>query len=79
MAAQQRASESYESGVEEICESLSSRSFDLISGDKVKSLLLRRSETALDDLEPFRDSWSRMPLDGYMADGGRYRAAGTRR
>ncbi|MCB8906328.1 MULTISPECIES: 2OG-Fe dioxygenase family protein [unclassified Streptomyces] len=63
----------YQSGVEEIAESLSSRSYDLISGEKVKDLLNRRSETALDDLEPFRDSWSRMPLDSYMADGGRYR------
>ncbi|MET7756978.1 2OG-Fe dioxygenase family protein [Streptomyces sp. NPDC005389] len=63
----------YQSGVEEIAESLSSRSYDLISGEKVKQLLLQRSETALDDLEPFRDSWSRMPLDSYMADGGRYR------
>ncbi|MFE5714304.1 2OG-Fe dioxygenase family protein [Streptomyces sp. NPDC056501] len=66
-------SSTYESGVEEICESLSSRSFDLRSGEKVKQLLLQRSENALDDLEPFRDSWGRMPLDSYMADGGRYR------
>ncbi|MCX5226740.1 2OG-Fe dioxygenase family protein [Streptomyces sp. NPDC006553] len=63
----------YQSGVEEIAESLSSRSYDLISGEKVKQLLLQRSETAVDDLEPFRESWSRMPLDSYMADGGRYR------
>ncbi|KQX57898.1 MULTISPECIES: 2OG-Fe dioxygenase family protein [unclassified Streptomyces] len=63
----------YLSGVEEMAEALSSRSYDLISGDKVKQLLLHRSENALDDLEPFRDSWSRMPLDSYMADGGRYR------
>ncbi|MFD9241820.1 2OG-Fe dioxygenase family protein [Streptomyces sp. NPDC059556] len=63
----------YQSGVEEIAESLSSRSYDLISGEKVKQLLLQRSENAVDDLEPFRDSWSRMPLDSYMADGGRYR------
>ncbi|MEU3689545.1 2OG-Fe dioxygenase family protein [Streptomyces narbonensis] len=66
-------SSSYASGVEEICESLSSRSFDLRSGEKVKELLLQRSGTALDDLEPFRESWGRMPLDSYMADGGRYR------
>ncbi|MFD8974600.1 MULTISPECIES: 2OG-Fe dioxygenase family protein [Streptomyces] len=66
-------SSTYESGVEEICESLSSRSFDLRSGEKVRQLLLQRSENALDDLEPFRDSWGRMPLDSYMADGGRYR------
>ncbi|MEV7371178.1 2OG-Fe dioxygenase family protein [Streptomyces sp. NPDC090301] len=63
----------YQSGVEEIAESLSSRSYDLISGEKVTQLLLQRSENAVDDLEPFRDSWSRMPLDSYMADGGRYR------
>lgn len=66
-------SSTYESGVEEICESLSSRSFDLRSGEKVRQLLLQRSENALDDLEPFRDSWGGMPLDSYMADGGRYR------
>ncbi|MER5962021.1 2OG-Fe dioxygenase family protein [Streptomyces sp. NPDC002057] len=64
---------SYQAGVEEIAESLSSRSYDLISSEKVKQLLLHRSESALDDLEPFRDSWTRMPLDSYMADGGRYR------
>ncbi|MFI6421389.1 2OG-Fe dioxygenase family protein [Streptomyces sp. NPDC050842] len=66
-------SSTYESGVEQICESLSSRSFDLRSGEKVRQLLLQRSENALDDLEPFRDSWGGMPLDSYMADGGRYR------
>ncbi|MFH9726834.1 2OG-Fe dioxygenase family protein [Streptomyces sp. NPDC017254] len=39
----------------------------------MKQLLVQRSATALDDLEPFRESWTRMPLDSYMADGGRYR------
>ncbi|MFP8963970.1 2OG-Fe dioxygenase family protein [Streptomyces nanhaiensis] len=39
----------------------------------MKQLLLQRSENSLDDLDTFRDSWNRMPLDGYMADGGRYR------
>ncbi|MEU7696892.1 2OG-Fe dioxygenase family protein [Streptomyces sp. NPDC015492] len=63
----------YQSGVEEIAGALSSRSYDLISGEKVQQLLRLRSEDALDDLEAFRDSWSRMPLDSYMADGGRYR------
>ncbi|WP_051716138.1 2OG-Fe dioxygenase family protein [Streptomyces bikiniensis] len=70
MSAQPRT---YSSDIEEICESLSSKSYNLIPGEKVKEILLRRSGTALDDLEPFRESWSRMPLDGYMADGGRYR------
>ncbi|MGW2305524.1 2OG-Fe dioxygenase family protein [Streptomyces sp. NPDC001809] len=63
----------YQSGVEEIAGALSSRSYDLISGEQVQQLLRLRSEDALDDLEAFRDSWSRMPLDSYMADGGRYR------
>ncbi|MGJ5755501.1 hypothetical protein FB563_3732 [Streptomyces puniciscabiei] len=63
----------YVAGVEGICESLSENSYDLIPGDRVKELLLARSENALDDLDAFRESWNRMPLDGYMADGGRYR------
>ncbi|MYS12156.1 hypothetical protein GTW71_38345 [Streptomyces sp. SID6041] len=63
----------YQSGVEEIAGALSSRSYDLISGEQVQRLLRLRSENALDDLEAFRDSWARMPLDSYMADGGRYR------
>ncbi|MEK9520325.1 2OG-Fe dioxygenase family protein [Streptomyces sp. NPDC087908] len=63
----------YQSGVEEIAGALSSRSYDLISGEQVQQLLRLRSENALDDLEAFRDSWARMPLDSYMADGGRYR------
>lgn len=63
----------YVAGVEEICESLSARSYDLVAGDRVKNLLSQRSENALADLDAFRDSWNRMPLDGYMADGGRYR------
>ncbi|MBK3568483.1 MULTISPECIES: 2OG-Fe dioxygenase family protein [unclassified Streptomyces] len=63
----------YDSGIEEIRTALSGKSYELIPGDRVKELLLERSENALADLGAFRESWSRMPLDGYMADGGRYR------
>ncbi|MET9672341.1 2OG-Fe dioxygenase family protein [Streptomyces sp. NPDC006482] len=66
-------SSAYESGVEEICRSLSSRSYDLRSSEQARRLLLKRSETALDDLEGFRESWARMPLDSSMANGGRRR------
>lgn len=63
----------YDSGIEEICESLSAKSYVQASGEKVRELLRRRDENALKDLDTFRSSWDRMPLDRYMADGGRYR------
>ena len=44
-----------------------------LSGHEVEALLRRRSPDALADWDEFRASWSRMPIDGYMADGGRYR------
>ncbi|MEV0978679.1 2OG-Fe dioxygenase family protein [Streptomyces sp. NPDC049915] len=66
-------SSQYHAAIEELCDSLSAKSYDLLSGAKVADLLRGRSENALDDLEDFRESWNRMPLDAYMADGGRYR------
>jgi len=44
----------------------------------VPAALMRQSMTvvddhALDDWQLFADSWNGMPLDAYMADGGRYR------
>lgn len=66
-------SSQYHDRIEELAVSLSDKSYGLVSGEHVADLLRSRSEKALDDLEDFRESWNRMPLDGYMADGGRYR------
>ncbi len=39
----------------------------------MQAWLLRQSEDALSDWSSFAASWNDMPLDQYMADGGRYR------
>jgi len=39
----------------------------------VQAWLLAQSDDALSDWAQFADSWNGMPLDNYMADGGRYR------
>ncbi|MFV8129270.1 2OG-Fe dioxygenase family protein [Streptomyces syringium] len=64
---------SYSDGVEEICESVSSKSYFYLAGESVGELLRRRDANALQDWDSFQSSWNNMPLDGYMADGGRYR------
>lgn len=63
----------YDSGVEELCESLSGQSYAQLPGKKATALLRHRDKNALRDWDAFQDSWDSMPLDGYMADGGRYR------
>ena len=40
---------------------------------EMRALLLAQDNHALDDWALFADSWNDMPLDRYMADGGRYR------
>lgn len=44
-----------------------------LPGGEVEALLRERSPDALSDWDEFKSSWSRMPVDEYMADGGRYR------
>lgn len=63
----------YSAGVEEICEAVSSKSYFFMPGARVSELLHRRDENALRDFQEFQNGWDDMPLDGYMADGGRYR------
>ncbi|MFD4142740.1 2OG-Fe dioxygenase family protein [Streptomyces sp. NPDC058572] len=63
----------YDAGVEELCEILSKQSYAQEAGERVGHLLSLRDESALRDVDAFRDSWNGMPLDAYMADGGRYR------
>jgi hypothetical protein len=59
--------------LDSLCRSMARGDRCAVSGHEVEALLRRRSPDALADWEEFRASWSRMPLDEYMADGGRYR------
>lgn len=67
------AQSTYTTGVEEICEGVSSKSYFFMPGASVGELLRRRDDNALEDFGAFQAGWDDMPLDGYMADGGRYR------
>ncbi|SNR79133.1 hypothetical protein SAMN05192560_1097 [Methylobacillus rhizosphaerae] len=56
-----------------LSENIASEGFSFVSGQQVKALLQQRDPDALADWESFDASWDGMPLDEYMADGGRYR------
>jgi hypothetical protein len=60
-------------GLDDLCRVIAREDRCKLAAAEVEALLLRRSPGALSDWDEFRASWSRMPLDGYMADGGRYR------
>lgn len=47
--------------------------FSFCPSASVKACLLAQDAGALDDWDSFVESWQGMPLDQYMADGGRYR------
>lgn len=47
--------------------------FSFVPSATVQAWLLAQAEQALSDWAAFADSWNDMPLDTYMADGGRYR------
>jgi hypothetical protein len=47
--------------------------FALIKSADMQAELLAQSSHALDDWAAFSQSWHDMPIDPYMADGGRYR------
>lgn len=47
--------------------------FAFIPSASMQAWLLAKSELALSDWQAFVQSWNDMPLDQYMADGGRYR------
>jgi len=63
----------YASNVEELCSLMARKDFCYLPAERVSALLRQQEENALLDWRAFRDSWSRLSLDGYMADGGRYR------
>lgn len=56
-----------------LCEKIATDGFSFIAGRQVTEWLLTANPQALSDWEIFDASWDDMPLDNYMADGGRYR------
>jgi hypothetical protein len=47
--------------------------FSFCPSARMRAWLLESTSEALSDWQSFADSWNDMPLDEYMADGGRYR------
>ncbi len=58
-------------GSRDVAGELQERGFAFVDGAAMTALLSPFGPTS--DWDAFRASWSDMPLDGYMADGGRYR------
>ncbi|MFJ5446673.1 2OG-Fe dioxygenase family protein [Methylobacillus methanolivorans] len=56
-----------------LCDKIAMDGFSFVPGEQIKQWLLASSADALLDWQTFDASWEGMPLDEYMADGGRYR------
>jgi hypothetical protein len=56
---------------EELASTITTRGFAFLEGDAMRALLEKAGSLA--DWERFAASWDDMPVDTYMADGGRYR------
>lgn len=65
--------EASESDVDRVCRTIARKDFCFIPAARTEGLLRGLREDALSDWPVFHDSWGDMPVDGYMADGGRYR------
>jgi hypothetical protein len=63
----------YGSSIERLCQVIGRNNFCVLRHDVVDQLMRGQRDDALTDWNEFRDSWSRLELDGYMGDGGRYR------
>lgn len=57
----------------ELLSKVSEQGFSFIPHDVVRSCLTMQSKDALTDWDAFMASWNDMPIDQYMADGGKYR------
>lgn len=66
-------STSFDLDLEELCRLITHKSFCRLPAEQARSLLLQQNPLSLHDWRAFQESWSRLSLDGYMADGGRYR------
>jgi hypothetical protein len=67
------ASTAFNLQMHELCQLIARKNFCRLPAGQVCSLLLKQHPLSLNDWPTFRESWSRLPLDEYMADGGRYR------
>lgn len=66
-------SPNFDMDIQRLCRLIEHRSFCRLPAEHVRSLLLQQDPLSLHDWPAFQESWSRLSLDGYMADGGRYR------
>jgi hypothetical protein len=57
----------------ELLDNIARAGFSFVAGEAMQAWLLAQGEDALSDWPAFAASWEAMPLDQYMADGGRYR------
>ena len=58
---------------EDLLSTVAKTGFSFCPSAAMQAWLLAQSADALSDWHQFTDSWNDMPLDPYMADGGRYR------
>ena len=56
-----------------LIKTVASTGFSFCTSAAMQAWLLAQSDDALSDWSDFAKSWDEMPLDEYMADGGRYR------
>jgi hypothetical protein len=66
-------STTFDSRMHELCRLIAHKNFCRLPAGQVRALLLEQNPLSLNDWPAFQESWSRLPLDEYMADGGRYR------
>ena len=59
--------------LEELCARLATHNYLKLRGDETQMVLSSLDDRALDDWSRFEQSWDRLPVDTYMADGGTYR------
>ncbi len=57
----------------ELISIMNTAGFSFVPSQQLQAYLLAQSECAMEDWQQFSASWNDMPLDEYMADGGRYR------
>lgn len=63
-----------ESDIERICRVIARKDFCFLPAVRTQELLHSlQDKPVLDDWAAFQNSWSDLHIDGYMADGGRYR------
>ena len=59
--------------IEDCCRTISRKSFAHVGAEVATSLLRQRYALDVSDWSEFEESFTRLPPDDYMADGGRYR------